>query len=35
MVRIGLLGCGFLATFYMQGLAEVPKRCRESLIAER
>src|SRR5215467_1388765 len=24
MVRIGLLGCGFLATFYMQGLAEVP-----------
>jgi predicted dehydrogenase len=24
MVRIGLLGCGFVATFYMQGLAEVP-----------
>ncbi len=24
MVRIGILGCGFLATFYMQGLAEVP-----------
>ncbi|MBE3559885.1 MAG: Gfo/Idh/MocA family oxidoreductase [Ktedonobacteraceae bacterium] len=24
MVRIGMLGCGFLATFYMQGLAEVP-----------
>src|SRR5437764_355919 len=23
MVRIGLLGCGFLATFYMQSLAEV------------
>lgn len=26
MVRIGLLGCGFLATFYMQGLAEVPNQ---------
>lgn len=24
MVRIGLLGCGFVATFYMQGLSEVP-----------
>lgn len=24
MIRIGILGCGFLATFYMQGLAEVP-----------
>lgn len=24
MVTIGLLGCGFVATFYMQGLAEVP-----------
>lgn len=24
MVRIGVLGCGFVATFYMQGLAEVP-----------
>ncbi len=24
MLRIGILGCGFLATFYMQGLAEVP-----------
>jgi predicted dehydrogenase len=24
MVNIGLLGCGFVATFYMQGLAEVP-----------
>jgi len=23
MVRIGMLGCGFVATFYMQGLAEV------------
>ncbi|QBD78869.1 Gfo/Idh/MocA family oxidoreductase [Ktedonosporobacter rubrisoli] len=26
MVRIGMLGCGFLATFYMQGLAEVPNQ---------
>ena len=26
MVRIGLLGCGFLATFYMQGLSEVPNQ---------
>src|SRR5260370_12330044 len=26
MFRIGLLGCGFLATFYMQGLAEVPNQ---------
>lgn len=26
MVRIGFLGCGFLATFYMQGLAEVPNQ---------
>ncbi len=26
MVRIGILGCGFLATFYMQGLAEVPNQ---------
>lgn len=26
MVRIGLLGCGFVATFYMQGLAEVPNQ---------
>ncbi len=24
MVRIGMLGCGFVATFYMQGLAQVP-----------
>ncbi|MDB5058282.1 MAG: Gfo/Idh/MocA family oxidoreductase [Chloroflexi bacterium] len=24
MVRIGLLGCGFVATFFMQGLSEVP-----------
>ena len=24
MVNIGLLGCGFVATFYMQGLSEVP-----------
>jgi predicted dehydrogenase len=24
MVTIGLLGCGFVATFYMQGLAETP-----------
>jgi predicted dehydrogenase len=24
MLRIGMLGCGFLATFYMQGLEEVP-----------
>ena len=26
MVRIGLHGCGFVATFYMQGLAEVPNQ---------
>jgi predicted dehydrogenase len=26
MVRIGMLGCGFLATFYMQGLSEVPNQ---------
>jgi predicted dehydrogenase len=26
MVRIGLLGCGFVATFYMQGLSEVPNQ---------
>ncbi len=26
MVRIGILGCGFLATFYMQGLVEVPNQ---------
>ncbi len=26
MVRIGLLGSGFVATFYMQGLAEVPNQ---------
>lgn len=24
MVNIGILGCGFVATFYLQGLAEVP-----------
>jgi len=24
MVRIGMLGCGFVATFYMQGLVQVP-----------
>lgn len=26
MVRIGMLGCGFLATFYMQGLSQVPNQ---------
>ena len=45
MVRIGLLGCGFVATFYMQGLAEVPgqqvvrvfgrDRARAAAFAER